>query len=71
MSSKLPRRDHLWVVAQRCRRVESPADAWAELIAQLEELSDRDLPKYRDLVDAIRAATIAGRRKPNTETKRT
>jgi hypothetical protein len=51
--------------------VESPADAWAELIAQLEELSDRDLPKYRDLVDAIRAATIAGRRKPNTETKRT
>ena len=38
------------------------ARAWQALAAHLEALGDADLPKFKDLLAAIRAATLEGKK---------
>lgn len=59
---RAPRRDVLLAAGNRAGRFledYQAAVAWRFLAVELRELGDRDLPKFRDLVRAIRRATIA------------
>lgn len=60
---KTPRRDRCYFVGLRAAKL-SPlqaARAWAHLAARLESLGKTDLPKFRDLLNAIRDATITAK----------
>ncbi len=59
---KAPRRDRCYFVGRRAHTLSPPqaAEAWYLLAERVEALGDRDLPKYRDLITAIRDATIHG-----------
>lgn len=61
---KIPRRDRCWLLGRRAARLNDvqARHAWALLAVELEALGEHDMPKYRDLVIAIRKATIIGRR---------
>lgn len=65
-SLRMTRRDMCHMIGLRARKlgpVES-VEAWLFLAARLEdELSTRDLPKFIDLLQAIRAATIQAKKK--------
>jgi hypothetical protein len=62
---RLTRRDRCFVTGSRAIRLTDPeaVKAWRELSTRLGEMADRDVPKFNDLLDAIRAATIHGRKK--------
>jgi hypothetical protein len=57
------RRDMCFSVGRRAGLLnpQQAAVAWAELSRQLEGMGDMDVPKFRDVMDAIRSGTIAGR----------
>lgn len=58
----MTRRDLCALVGRRAARIvddTEAAKAWRTLSAAVEELAERDVPKFRDLIDAIRKATIA------------
>lgn len=59
---KIPRRERCYVVSKRARLLEgrNAARAWMELAIILDRLSDKDVPKFDDLLKAIRTATIKG-----------
>lgn len=60
---KCPRRDRIYFVGLRAGKLSArqAATAWFSLARQLEEMGEMDLPKYRNVIDAIRSATIAGK----------
>lgn len=62
----LPRRSVIDAVARRAAKLSDgeAAAAWRELAGQLDDLAITPLPKYRHVVDAIRKATITGKKKP-------
>ena len=64
MKRKLPRRDRCALVGTRGRLLSdySAADAWQTLCVKLEALGEKDVPKFEDLLQAIRWATIQARR---------
>lgn len=61
----LPRRDRCFAVGNRAIRLPDAeaVKAWRELATRLGEMADRDIPKFNDLLEAIRAATIHARKK--------
>jgi len=63
---KVPRRDRIYATGRRAGMLtsEQSAAAWQHLAFQLEELGDKDLPMFRDLLGAIRSATILARSTP-------
>jgi hypothetical protein len=58
-----PRRDMCFNVGARAARL--PPDqaviAWRILARRMEEMQDKDIPKFADLIISIRAATIASK----------
>lgn len=64
MKRKLPRRDMCYALSRRALKLSQPqaATAWLLLASSIHRLSDRDLPKFADLFDAVRRATINARR---------
>ena len=60
-----PRRDQCYLVGRRASLL-TPAqsvEAWLTLAKRLEMMGEMDIPKYRDLITTIRAATIVARKK--------
>lgn len=57
---KIPRRDRVYLAGCRAGRLTDAqsAAAWRSLSAQLQELGELDIPKFRDVIAAIRSATI-------------
>lgn len=69
---KLTRRDLCFLCGSRAAFLSrhEAATAWLTLARDLETLSERDLPKFRDLITAIRAATIHARSQTTGRTSR-
>lgn len=63
MSRRIPRRDRCYFVGLRAARLypDQAAIAWQHLAKRVESLGDKDLPKYADLISAIRDATFSGK----------
>lgn len=59
----MTRRDKCELVGRRAENLNAAqaAVAWWQLSEELRELGDRDVPKFKDLLRAIRKATIKGR----------
>jgi len=56
------RRDQCHYVGKRALRLTKAqaACAWEIMAIFIEDLGEKDLPKYRDLITAVRMATIIG-----------
>jgi hypothetical protein len=65
MSRKLTRRDRCWLVGLRAAKLspEACVHAWTNLSVQLVDLYDKDIPKFDDLLHAIRRATLEAKSK--------
>jgi hypothetical protein len=63
----MTRRDQCYLVGRRASFLvgAQAATAWSALAQRLEAMSEMDIPKFRDLLTAIRTATIVARRKPS------
>jgi hypothetical protein len=63
---KLTRRDHIYLTGLRAEKLtpKQAATAWHSMALRLEELGKKDIPKYRDVITAIRLATIDGKTDP-------
>lgn len=61
---RLPRRDLCHATGRRAGKLNQrqAARAWTILAQRLEALGEMDLPKFRHLLEAIRSATVGGRR---------
>lgn len=62
------RRDYCFFVGLRAAKLNPSlaAVAWNTLARRLEALGDKDVPKFIDLLAAVRAATISAKKKgPN------
>lgn len=60
----MTRRDKCNLVGRRAQTL-SPVQsihAWHVMASAVEELGELDVPKFRDLLDIIRAATLAAKR---------
>lgn len=59
----MTRRDQCYFVGRRARTcsIAQSAAAWLNLATRLEEMGEKDLPKFCDLLSAIRRATITGK----------
>lgn len=59
MSARLTRRDRCYLVGKRALTLTDREAAW-RIVAELlnEEMAERDVPKFEDLIGAIRGATI-------------
>lgn len=59
----MTRRDYCYAVGVRAHRLRpnQAAEAWYFLATRLEALGDKDIPKFWDLLAAIRAGTIAAK----------
>ena len=57
---KVPRRVMLYCAGRRAQKLRpfDAANAWNILAHELEQLGERDVPKFKDLFQAIRIATI-------------
>lgn len=69
MSSITTRRDRCYLIGRRAQRL-SPAqaaDAWQRLAEKVEGFSLHDVPKFADLLSAVREATVLARRKGKFE----
>lgn len=60
----MTRRDKCHLVGKRAARVQGLrcAVAWVALAGEIEALGERDMPKFIDLLTAIRRATIAAQK---------
>lgn len=60
MKRKIPRRDRIYFVGLRAAKLnrDQAAAAWWNLGSKLLAMDQLDVPKYKDLVTAIRNATI-------------
>ena len=60
----MTRRDRCYLLARRGMRLHivSQAVAWESLCSQLEELGEKDVPKFHDVIHAIRRAIITARK---------
>lgn len=61
---KIPRRDQCYLVGMRGAFLapDEAARAWFYLTGFLSEMGMLDVPKYRDVIRAVRRATIEGRK---------
>jgi hypothetical protein len=60
----MPRRDRCHLIGHLGHRL-TPAQAeaaWFELCAALERLGEKDIPKFNDLLESVRNATIHAKR---------
>lgn len=59
----MTRRDRCYLIGRRAAKLndEQAAKAWKFLASRLDKLGDKDVPKFTDLLVAIRMATLAGR----------
>jgi hypothetical protein len=59
----MTRRDKCYLTGIRAAKLTPPqaACAWETLARRLESMGDMDVPKFRDLLGGIRAATIFGK----------
>lgn len=57
------RRDRCLLIGRRARKLtrDEAACAWWGMAIQVEDLGERDVPKFVDLLRAIRGATVAGK----------
>lgn len=62
---RLPRRDRCYLIGGRAARLSKAesARAWQFLALKLEEMAEKDIPKFEDVVRAVRLATIEGKGK--------
>lgn len=60
---QLIRRDLCGIVGERAAKLSDrqAARAWRNLAKELEALCEKDIPKFRDLLSAVRRSTIQGR----------
>lgn len=60
----MTRRDTCYAVGRRMAKLapDEAAAAWQRLATSLVEMFDMDIPKYKDLLAAIRNATIHGKK---------
>lgn len=60
------RRDRCWLIGRRASGLDrdEAATAWADLAKRIEDMGTLDVPKFEDVIRAIRLATISGRSKP-------
>lgn len=60
----MTRRDRCYLAGTRAFRLtnDEAALAWIELSYQLVEFGEKDVPKFNELLAAIRKATLAGKR---------
>lgn len=64
------RRDMCYLIGKRASKLTPPqmVAAWQMLARQLEDrLAEMDVPKFRDLLALVRAATIRAKAKAKTE----
>jgi hypothetical protein len=64
MKAAPTRRDYCYAVGIRAAKL-SPRQsqkAWESLARQLEAMGEKDIPKFWDVLAAIRAATIIGKK---------
>jgi hypothetical protein len=61
---RLPRRDRCYVTGRRALHLtgDRAAAAWRILAGELQDMGMMEIPKYRDLLRAIRKATIGARK---------
>lgn len=59
----IPRRDRCYFVGRRALTLKrgEAANAWRFMATRLESFGDKDMPKYHDVMAAIRDATIYAR----------
>ena len=59
----MTRRDQCYFIGRRAKTCndEQAAYAWINLAFRLEAMGENDIPKFRDLIHAIRLATIAAK----------
>lgn len=59
----MTRRDQCYLVGRRARTcsIAQAAAAWTDLSARIEAMGDLDIPKFRDVLYAIRKATLTGK----------
>jgi hypothetical protein len=59
----MTRRDQCYLVGRRARtcNIAQCVAAWLDLSQRVEKMGDMDIPKFRDLIRAVRLATIAGK----------
>lgn len=64
LSSVLTRRDRCYLIGRRANTLTmGQADhAWRILASKLENMGDMDVPKFNDLLIAIRVATVLSKR---------
>jgi len=67
----MTRRDRCELVGRRAGLLNDgqAATAWKLLALQLESMGDMDIPKFRDLLKAIRGATIAAHQNERRRTE--
>lgn len=67
MKRKLPRRDLCHITGGRAQKLKpcEAESAWYSLADKLQDMGEKDVPKFADLLSAIRTATIKGRRVGN------
>lgn len=64
LSSVLTRRDRCYLFGRRAIRLTPPqaAEAWYKLAEKVESMGDLDVPKFNDLLIALRVATVSVKR---------
>lgn len=60
----MPRRDQCWFIGRRMNRlhVNQAAFAWFALASRLEQLGEKDVPRYRDIIVTLRAIQLRARK---------
>lgn len=60
----MTRRDKVYLVGKRAMKLsrDEAVSAWDSLALSLEAMGAKDIPKFEDLLQAIRVATIEGKR---------
>ena len=71
MPLRLTRRDRCGLIAERAARlgILEAAAAWYALATSIDVLSEKDVPKFNDILGAVRSATIRAKRKTNPKSE--
>lgn len=57
----MTRRDKCWLVGRRAKKINQAivaAQAWATLAEKIEDMGDMDMPKFNDLLNAVRQSHL-------------